>query len=151
MKNATDAGLRLGIVGGNGWIGGAIARAALAAGLLPPEGLALSPRSHGRRRRRARARGARHRHGERGLELAADRQPAARSVLRAHRKDDDRSRVGSPDEPRRDGERQLRQGLGNAMILGRAGLEGRHDVWLDVSPLAPQVRYTDHAYAPEET
>ena len=35
---------RLGIVGGNGWIGGALARALVAAG-LPPEQLTLSCRS----------------------------------------------------------------------------------------------------------
>lgn len=40
-----DTTLKLGIVGGNGWIGGAIARAAVAAGLLTPETLALSCRS----------------------------------------------------------------------------------------------------------
>jgi pyrroline-5-carboxylate reductase len=37
--------LKLGIIGGNGWIGGAIARAAVGEGLLPPENLALSCRS----------------------------------------------------------------------------------------------------------
>lgn len=42
-------------------------------------------------------------------------------------------------------------GHGNAMILGPAGLENRTDVWLGVSLLAPSVRYTDHAHAPEET
>jgi hypothetical protein len=39
----------------------------------------------------------------------------------------------------------------NAMILGPAGLENRADVWLGVSLMAPSVRYTDHAHAPEET
>lgn len=42
-------------------------------------------------------------------------------------------------------------GHANAMILGPAGLENRRDVWFGVSLLAPQVRYTDHAHAPEET
>jgi hypothetical protein len=37
------------------------------------------------------------------------------------------------------------------MILGPAGLEHRTDVWLGVSLMAPSVRYTDHAHAPEET
>ncbi|MFT3975184.1 MAG: dimethylsulfoniopropionate lyase [Amaricoccus sp.] len=42
-------------------------------------------------------------------------------------------------------------GHANAMILGPAGLENRDDLWLGVSLLAPRVRYTDHAHAPEET
>lgn len=42
-------------------------------------------------------------------------------------------------------------GHANAMILGPAGLENRRDAWLGVSLLAPHVRYTDHAHAPEET
>jgi hypothetical protein len=42
-------------------------------------------------------------------------------------------------------------GHANAMILGPAGLESRNDVWLGASLLAPFVRYTDHARAPEET
>lgn len=42
-------------------------------------------------------------------------------------------------------------GHANAMILGPAGLENRRDVWFGVSLLAPHVRYTDHAHAPEET
>lgn len=42
-------------------------------------------------------------------------------------------------------------GHANAMILGPAGLENRPDVWIGVSLLAPSVRYTDHAQAPEET
>lgn len=42
-------------------------------------------------------------------------------------------------------------GHANAMILGPAGLENRSDVWLGASLLAPHVRYTDHAHAPEET
>jgi hypothetical protein len=42
-------------------------------------------------------------------------------------------------------------GHANAMILGPAGLENRRDVWLGVSLLAPDVRYPDHAHAPEET
>lgn len=40
-----DMNHKLGIVGGNGWIGGAIARAAVEGGLLPPESLTLSCRS----------------------------------------------------------------------------------------------------------
>jgi pyrroline-5-carboxylate reductase len=36
---------RIGIIGGNGWIGGAIARAAVGAQLLPPRDLSLSCRS----------------------------------------------------------------------------------------------------------
>jgi hypothetical protein len=43
------------------------------------------------------------------------------------------------------------EGHANAMILGPAGLENRTDVWLGVSLMAPSVRYTDHAHAPEET
>jgi hypothetical protein len=42
-------------------------------------------------------------------------------------------------------------GHANAMILGPAGLENRRDVWIGASLLAPHVRYTDHAHAPEET
>jgi hypothetical protein len=42
-------------------------------------------------------------------------------------------------------------GHANAMIIGPAGLESRHDLWLGVSLLAPAVRYPDHAHAPEET
>jgi hypothetical protein len=42
-------------------------------------------------------------------------------------------------------------GHGNAMILGPGGLENRNDVWLGASLMAPFVRYTDHAHAPEET
>ena len=42
-------------------------------------------------------------------------------------------------------------GHANAMILGPTGLETRADVWLGASLLAPSVRYTDHAHAPEET
>jgi len=42
-------------------------------------------------------------------------------------------------------------GHANAMILGPAGLESRSDIWLGVSLMAPGVRYTDHAHAPEET
>ena len=41
----SDFTLRLGIIGGNGWIGGAIARAAVRTGLLPAERLTLSCRS----------------------------------------------------------------------------------------------------------
>lgn len=37
--------VRIGIIGGNGWIGGALARALVAAGLLPPSRLILSCRS----------------------------------------------------------------------------------------------------------
>ena len=40
-----SAGTRIGIIGGNGWIGGAIARAAVGAKLLPPGDLTLSCRS----------------------------------------------------------------------------------------------------------
>lgn len=43
------------------------------------------------------------------------------------------------------------EGHANAVILGPAGLENRRDLWLGVSLLAPRVRYTDHAHAPEET
>lgn len=42
-------------------------------------------------------------------------------------------------------------GHANAMILGPGGLENRRDVWIGASLLAPHVRYTDHAHAPEET
>lgn len=42
-------------------------------------------------------------------------------------------------------------GHANAMILGPAGLEHRNDVWIGASLMAPFVRYTDHAHAPEET
>ncbi len=38
-------GIRIGIVGGNGWLGGALARALVASGLLPPSSLTLSCRS----------------------------------------------------------------------------------------------------------
>ena len=40
-----DKTLKLGIIGGNGWIGGAVARAVTEAGLLAPGGLTLSCRS----------------------------------------------------------------------------------------------------------
>jgi pyrroline-5-carboxylate reductase len=40
-----DTSVRVGIIGGNGWIGGALARAMVAAGLLPPASLTLSCRS----------------------------------------------------------------------------------------------------------
>ena len=43
------------------------------------------------------------------------------------------------------------EGHANTMILGPAGLENRKDIWLGASLLAPNVRYTDHAHAPEET
>lgn len=43
------------------------------------------------------------------------------------------------------------EGHANAMILGPGGLEERADTWFGVSLLAPGVRYTDHAHAPEET
>jgi hypothetical protein len=43
------------------------------------------------------------------------------------------------------------EGHANAMIFGPAGLENRMDVWFGASLLAPHVRYTDHAHAPEET
>ena len=43
------------------------------------------------------------------------------------------------------------EGHANAMILGPGGLETREDLWLGVSLMAPSVRYTDHAHAPEET
>ena len=43
------------------------------------------------------------------------------------------------------------EGHANAMILGPGGLESRDDLWLGVSLMAPSVRYTDHAHAPEET
>jgi hypothetical protein len=41
-------------------------------------------------------------------------------------------------------------GHANAMIVGPGGLEARHDVWLGVSLLGPDVRYPDHNHAPEE-
>ena len=40
-----DATTRIGIIGGNGWIGGAVARAVVGAQLLPPGNLTLSCRS----------------------------------------------------------------------------------------------------------
>lgn len=42
-------------------------------------------------------------------------------------------------------------GHANTMILGPGGLEDRNDIWLGASLMAPFVRYTDHAHAPEET
>jgi hypothetical protein len=42
-------------------------------------------------------------------------------------------------------------GHANAMIIGPAGLEHRDDLWIGASLMAPFVRYTDHAHAPEET
>lgn len=42
-------------------------------------------------------------------------------------------------------------GHANAMIIGPAGLEHRNDIWIGASLMAPFVRYTDHAHAPEET
>lgn len=42
-------------------------------------------------------------------------------------------------------------GHANAMIVGPGGLEGRDDVWLGVTLMAPGVRYPDHDHAPEET
>lgn len=41
----TGTGLRIGVIGGAGWLGGAIAEAVLAAGVARPEGLSLSYRS----------------------------------------------------------------------------------------------------------
>jgi hypothetical protein len=41
-------------------------------------------------------------------------------------------------------------GHANAMIVGPGGLEGRADVQIGVSLLAPHVRYPDHNHAPEE-
>lgn len=43
--DGTKTGMKLGIVGGNGWIGGAIARAVVGAGLVRPQDLTLSCRS----------------------------------------------------------------------------------------------------------
>ena len=40
-----DTSIRIGIIGGNGWIGGALARAMVETGLLPPARLTLSCRS----------------------------------------------------------------------------------------------------------
>jgi hypothetical protein len=38
----------------------------------------------------------------------------------------------------------------NAMIAGPAGFEGRRDLWLGLSLLAPGTRYPDHDHAPPE-
>lgn len=43
--NLMDGSVRIGIIGGNGWIGGALARAVIGAGLLQPSRLTLSCRS----------------------------------------------------------------------------------------------------------
>lgn len=42
-------------------------------------------------------------------------------------------------------------GHANAMLAGPGGLEGREDVWVGVSLMAPAVTYVDHSHAPEET
>ncbi len=42
-------------------------------------------------------------------------------------------------------------GHANAMVVGPGGVEHRHDVWIGLSLLAPEVRYPDHDHAPEET
>ena len=41
-------------------------------------------------------------------------------------------------------------GHANAMIIGPNGLEERGDIWLGVTLMAPNVRYPNHAHAPEE-
>lgn len=41
----TDRGLRIGVIGGSGWLGGAIAEAVLDAGIVKPQDLSLSYRS----------------------------------------------------------------------------------------------------------
>lgn len=38
----------------------------------------------------------------------------------------------------------------NAMIIGPGGVEGRKDIWLGVTLMAPHVRYPNHHHAPEE-
>lgn len=38
----------------------------------------------------------------------------------------------------------------NAVIIGRGGLEGREDVAVGASLMAPHVRYPDHTHPPEE-
>jgi hypothetical protein len=42
------------------------------------------------------------------------------------------------------------EGHANATIVGPGGLEGRSDVHIGVSLLAPHVRYPDHNHSPEE-
>jgi hypothetical protein len=42
------------------------------------------------------------------------------------------------------------QGHANAVIVGPNGLEGRPDLQIGVSLLAPHVRYPDHSHPPEE-
>lgn len=41
-------------------------------------------------------------------------------------------------------------GHANTMIVGPGGHEERGDVWLGATLMAPDVRYPDHAHAPEE-
>ena len=50
----------------------------------------------------------------------------------------------SPDDP------VFWNGHANAMILGPGGLEGRDDLWVGATVMAPHVRYTDHSHPPEE-
>lgn len=38
----------------------------------------------------------------------------------------------------------------NAMIVGPGGVEGRRDLWIGISLLAPGARYPDHDHAPPE-
>ena len=87
-----------------------------------------------------------------GAALAVETEDAALRALiaafRAIEPDLEWTRRASYDET---ASANFPDGHGNAMILGPAGLENRGDVWLGVSLLAPHVRYTDHAHAPEET
>lgn len=42
-------------------------------------------------------------------------------------------------------------GHANVTLAGPGGLEGREDVWVGASLMAPGVLYPDHSHAPEET
>lgn len=42
-------------------------------------------------------------------------------------------------------------GHANTMICGPKGLERRHDIWMGMTLMKPNLRYPDHHHAPEET
>jgi hypothetical protein len=89
-------------------------------------------------------------HLEAALEIEPERASLRRLIdaFRAIEPDLEWVRRASYDET---ASANFADGHANALILGPAGIENRKDVWLGVSLLKPNVRYTDHAHAPEET
>jgi Dimethlysulfonioproprionate lyase len=51
----------------------------------------------------------------------------------------------------RPGDLPFWDGHANAMLFGPGGLEGRDDLWIGLSLVAPGVTYPDHDHAPEES